>query len=489
MAPARPLASRRSVLWALLPVVALVTTIYHFRSFEDIYTLAPEEGIPVELSHDVDSPPAVEVEVAVAEPTSPWCQVGECAVGRWVPRTPQFETLEEMQAAYMNHYEDPWSHCPVYMDVNGHLIPDDEKPALQAQRIVDLLNWEWQPDRGKLLDTNFEDFMVRLLRSPGGLVMIGDSITRQHHVALTYMVRQLNLTFILNPDWIEYTDVNHVHQFVLHPSAQATALMEKAGVPPSRLKRPFLTLIQNHLSLSEADVRMVTHADPNYVWKHAQARVDDWDKIVKHLATPVPGEDDTVTEDTVVLFNSGAHWSRGVLYLIPQSTLEEEHRILTEAYRKMARIHIERLRSVPRAKIFFRSTSPGHPSCQRLTRPYPNIVQAETAEADPSKRLMVTGKNKEERFTFARWDWDQFAPHNEIFHEEIARENARQSAPRGRPPRWHYLDVYNIALQRPDAHWEPGKDCLHWCTPVVVDEWTRQLLHQLALVEGRLPDA
>ena len=74
---------------------------------------------------------------------------------------------------------------------------------------------------------------------------------------------------------------------------------------------------------------------------------------------------------------------------------------------------------------------------------------------------MVTGKNKEERFTFARWDWDQFAPHNEIFREEIARENARQSAPRGRPPRWHYLDVYNIALQRPDAHWEPGKDCLH----------------------------
>ena len=83
------------------------------------------------------------------------------------------EDAEEMQAAYMNHYEDPWSHCPVYMDVNGHLIPDDEKPALQAQRIVDLLNWEWQPDRGKLLDTNFEDFMVRLLRSPGGLVMIG----------------------------------------------------------------------------------------------------------------------------------------------------------------------------------------------------------------------------------------------------------------------------------------------------------------------------
>ncbi|KAL1738228.1 hypothetical protein HDZ31DRAFT_23095, partial [Schizophyllum fasciatum] len=421
MPPARPLTSRRSVLWALLPVVALVTTVYHFRSFEDIYTLAPDEAIPVELSHDVD-PPAVDVEVVVAEPTSPWCQLGECAVGRWVPRTPQFETLEEMQAAYMNHFEDPWSHCPVYMDVNGHLVPEDEKPALQAQRIVDLLNWEWKPDRGRMLDTNFEDFMIRLLRSPGGMVMIGDSITRQHHVALTYMVRQLNLTFSLNPDYLEYTGINHVHQFVLHPSEQATALMEKAGVPMSRRKRPFLTLIQNHLSLSEADVRMVTHADPNYVWKHAQARVDDWDKIVKHLATPVPGEESTVTEDTVVLFNTGAHWSRGVLYLIPQSTLEQEHAVLTEAYRKMARIHIERLRSVPRAKIFFRSTSPGHPSCQRLTRPYPNIEHAQTAERDPSKRLMVTGKNHEERFTFARWDWDQFALHNDIFREEIARE-------------------------------------------------------------------
>ncbi|TRM60008.1 hypothetical protein BD626DRAFT_506161 [Schizophyllum amplum] len=464
MVTVRPFLSRRSLLWALLPVIALVTTMLHFRSFEDIY-FSHDDASSDEPFH----PPPADVEVVVTRPTSQWCQVGECSTGRWVPRTPEFQSLGELQAAYMNYMEDPWSHCPVYQDVNGHLIPDDEKPALEAQRLVDLLNWEWVPDRGRMLDLDFEDFVVRLLRSPGGMVMIGDSITRQHHVAITYMVRQANLTFAYNPDHLEYTNIEHVHQFVLHPSPTALALAEKAGVPASRLQRPFLTLIQNHLSLSEAELRAITQADPNQAWRHAQARVDDWDKIVKHLATPIPEEENTVTEDTVVLFNSGAHWSRGVLYIIPQSTMAEEHARLSDAYRKMARIHIERLRA-------------------RLTTPYRDGAQAETLEAGASVRLMQTAKNNEDRKTFARWDWDQFAPHNDIFREEIARENARQSAPRGRPPRWHYLDVYDIALQRPDAHWEPGKDCLHWCTPVVVDEWTRQLLHQLALVEGRLPE-
>jgi hypothetical protein len=43
-----------------------------------------------------------------------------------------------------------------------------------------------------------------------------------------------------------------------------------------------------------------------------------------------------------------------------------------------------------------------------------------------------------------------------------------------------YLNIYEQALSRPDAHRHEG-DCLHWCGPSVPEEWTRLVYYLLAV--------
>ena len=58
-----------------------------------------------------------------------------------------------------------------------------------------------------------------------------------------------------------------------------------------------------------------------------------------------------------------------------------------------------------------------------------------------------------------RWDRDLFAVHNVLWEREIAKMEGEK---RGRRrERWLFMDVWDQALQRPDAHTEPGTDCLH----------------------------
>ncbi|KIJ89606.1 hypothetical protein K443DRAFT_15949 [Laccaria amethystina LaAM-08-1] len=47
------------------------------------------------------------------------------------------------------------------------------------------------------------------------------------------------------------------------------------------------------------------------------------------------------------------------------------------------------------------------------------------------------------------------------------------------------MDVWDQALQRPDAHTEPGTDCLHWNLPGIFEQWTDQIYHILFLERER----
>ena len=65
-----------------------------------------------------------------------------------------------------------------------------------------------------------------------------------------------------------------------------------------------------------------------------------------------------------------------------------------------------------------------------------------------------------------RWDWDLFAVHNALWEQEIANMDSEGGKKRGGGgggggARWLFMDVWDQALQRPDAHTEPGTDCLH----------------------------
>lgn len=86
-------------------------------------------------------------------------------------------------------------------------------------------------------------------------------------------------------------------------------LQERAGVPDSRMERPFFTLLEDHMGLGEADIRTITNVNSDYEWPHKFRRVEGWEDHIKWLATPREGEQDSVTEDTLVLMNAGAHVS------------------------------------------------------------------------------------------------------------------------------------------------------------------------------------
>ena len=84
------------------------------------------------------------------------------------------------------------------------------------------------------------------------------------------------------------------------------------------------------------------------------------------------------------------------------------------------------------------------------------------------KALVDDPQVKQQR---ARWDWDLFEPHNEIWRSTVGRlmrernlrkQNGVDAEKLG--ARWVYVDLWDQALQRPDAHSDPAVDCLH-CKP------------------------
>lgn len=88
------------------------------------------------------------------------------------------------------------------------------------------------------------------------------------------------------------------------------SLQERAGVPDSRLERPIMTKIDNHILIGEEDVRNITAkygAQDDFHWYDIFEYLPDWETFVKDLAAPRVGEEDSVTEDTVMIMNSGPH--------------------------------------------------------------------------------------------------------------------------------------------------------------------------------------
>ncbi|KAE9409504.1 hypothetical protein BT96DRAFT_848115 [Gymnopus androsaceus JB14] len=354
-----------------------------------------------------------------------------------------------------------------------------------GQRLVDMLNWEWLPDRGRLLDYDPIDFIVRMLKSPGGVIFVGDSITRQHWHAFYVRFLHHNITFHLNPTHLPLAGAPNADQFVLkNTSSMYKILQEKAGVPDSRMERPFFTILEDHMSLDEADIRAITNMEPDYEWTHKFRRVDGWEDHIKWLSTPREGEEDSVTEDTLVLINAGAHWSRAELPMLRAPKEVEEKALLTDAYSRMIDLVTTRLSPLERTSIYYRSTAPGHPNCEDHSAPYKDMDDARFKEQDLVHRLQEQVDGFGAKLGRSRWDWDEFKHHNEMWNRTIHSVMEKRPA-ESKGAKWYYFDIWDLSLQRPEAHLEPGKDCLHWCLPTIYDDWTKLFYHRVQLEEGR----
>lgn len=420
----------------------------------------------------------------------PWCSPLECTTGRWEPRQPPFRSMDEFRVAYANRQDHVWKGCRAPPDPSKN---SSDQGKVDEDRLMKVMNWTWTPYIGKMKEWNAENFVIRLLKSPGGLILIGDSITQQHHHALGYLLGQSDFRFDIDSPELPMYNHKNVHHAVLKPDDPKSRLvMERANIPASRMKRPLFTMLEEHMLIDERDIRGITErlgASPSYHWYHDFQRVDKWEEFVANASRPREGEEDIVTEDTILLMNAGAHWSRHELAMLPpQKTDKAEQARVKETYKQMVKLVTSRISPISRLAVFYRSTSPGHPVCEKKSAPYANPPDAYFAEQHTVprlKKLVDTADLKQQR---ARWDWDLFVPHNEIWRSTVARLMRernwwkRSGADAGKlGARWVYMDLWEQALQRPDAHSDPAVDCLHWCLPSIFNEWTEYLYHLLFL--------
>lgn len=130
------------------------------------------------------------------------------------------------------------------------------------------------------------------------------------------------------------------------------------------------------------------------------------------------------------------------------------------------KIVIGRISPIQRLSVYYRSTAPGHPACEERSTPYNNTLTARAAEKHIVPRLKAQVPSAEVKQQRARWDWDLFEVHNELWRwtvGRLAREREWMKLKVGVElgAKWYYLDLWDLNLQRADAHSEPGQDCLH----------------------------
>jgi hypothetical protein len=104
---------------------------------------------------------------------SPWCKGDECTTGSWQPRKPPFTSLNDLKPVYMLPNPDWFWTCDPAPLPNGESRTEEEASIAGVKRQVDAANWVWAPDVGKMKDWDAEEFVIRMLRSPGGLILIG----------------------------------------------------------------------------------------------------------------------------------------------------------------------------------------------------------------------------------------------------------------------------------------------------------------------------
>ncbi|KAF8994564.1 hypothetical protein BDQ17DRAFT_1251603 [Cyathus striatus] len=428
----------------------------------------------------------------IPPPEPKFCKPEECAQGIWRLRDPPMRTLSDLQKVYPPTHRGTFTMCG---SEENHREEADRQQfyRLQEQRLVDVMNYVWKPERGEMVEWDADKFLVRLLQSPGGLIFCGDSISRQQFQYLEYALASAGVYILEDPEHLSHYDHHRLHQYILKPGDEKTNyLRELAGVPEGRLLRPIYTKMDNHILIGEKDIREIVGelgAQEDFTLYDIFDYFPDWEKFLEDMAEPRPGEEDSVTHDTVVIMNAGAHWSRGTFYMLPQEgTAQELQARVSKAYARMINRVTSSLAPMSQLSIFYRASAAAHPACAPKTKPYDNTTHAIEMEGDMIEAIGLSTTD-EFRNIVQRWDWDRFDTHNRLWESKVD-ELAKRREYDGKGAKWFFMDVWNMTLQRPDAHTQNLDtkmgtfDCLHWCVPGVVEQWTRLLNHWLFWTPG-----
>ncbi|KAM0791788.1 hypothetical protein ACM66B_004051 [Microbotryomycetes sp. NB124-2] len=360
----------------------------------------------------------------------------------------------------------PWTMADVKLKHGMTALGNAGK--LGQHRLVQVNAFEWMPDTPsrKLHQWNTFEFLKRTFNSEAGLLLVGDSVSMQSYETLSGLLHLVppefaNLSEAARNSWFTTSQAKDSHKNVryeirLKNDSSVLALLEQAlpEVPRERFSKPFATAIR-HDTLLDTDViaklAQQTGLEPEFKdWLSH----DRWqDALPKAMTDTWRGQ-----QNSILLLNTGAHWSR-ICFGVP-----ERDNVL-KLSSLVAQALVSDLATRPMLDIIYRSTSPGHPNCEKAFTPvYPAPV-----DVFQDHPLHNTTKDND-------WNWKQFEDVNEIWKRHFDQVWLEKKGSTALTNRFAYLDVTEMSGQRPDAHKGNG-DCLHWTLPGVPNYWIRMVWH------------
>jgi hypothetical protein len=166
----------------------------------------------------------------------------------------------------------------------------------------------------------------RNLLSQLSLTILADSVTAGwQHAFNSYLEQGVSaekggIMFLEIKSYVDGEPAPGIRAFTLAPGHPKTLELQKvAGVPDSRMSAPVFTSIEDHMLLSIPDLVNITEnngAKPGQPWPLGfMKRVTGWEGYLHNLTAPRPGEEGVVTDDSIVVINTGAHVSLLLAFL------------------------------------------------------------------------------------------------------------------------------------------------------------------------------
>ena len=400
----------------------------------------------------VAGPSVSAVWMAPTAPSDRRCLRGAYSSGEWVYEASRWypylmgapdgycDAVDEANHAWSTY----WQVGPYPLNLSTPTAPLNSS----IHHVRPSVHYRWQPHSCDLAPFPLYspvDFCLAL--NNRSLVLLGDSITRQHYLSLIALLQRGAHRGVQATDEVRYGQPMYFrHDVCHHLLAQhlGTALNDTTAYPD-------IVAIRNDLLSPVVSVteRTGSRTDLEYPWQ-------------PHISPTA-----------IVVLNTGMHYEPDDVYT--------QHLTSALTWLRTAR---------PRASVIWRSTVPGHAGCDDVRVQVP-LTEAQWGHLNAQR--LVTHQSPE-----PSWGWSDTERQNAIglrtlrqvynltdpLTGEEGREVEGEEGGEGGEGggflgfgKGYVLDAFALSRLRPDGHL--GKDCLHTCLPGPPDEWNTILYNML----------
>lgn len=166
---------------------------------------------------------------------------------------------------------------------------------------------------------------------------------------------------------------------------------------------------------------------------------------------------DSIEKDfpTVLILNRGAHYVNDTVLIEEISSLLP---VLSEWQDTCGQLE-------QKCHLFWRTSAPGHPNCEKYKEPVNNMPIMETYIENKANYNETTWK----------FHWQDFQHQNKLVLKLLRDYSDIHGL------QYEVIDAYGLNVLRPDSHRGHQDDCLHNCYPGIMDVYNQLLLHLLKM--------